>query len=99
WSSDNLNHHRQQYRRRSTIHHGYHVGAAAIPRNAAERSLASDEAHDPFLLEEAYVIRTYRHHVGDTDERENVAANEQLGLDFEVQRTDWGNWVDPERRT
>jgi len=28
-----------------------------------------------------------------------VGADEQLGLDFEVQRTDWGNWVDPERRT
>src|SRR5690606_26256042 len=27
-----------------------------------------------------------------------VGTDEQLGLDFEVQRTAWGDWVDPERR-
>lgn len=27
-----------------------------------------------------------------------MGTDEQLGLDFEVQRTDWGKWVDPERR-
>lgn len=28
-----------------------------------------------------------------------MGTDEQLGLDFEVQRTAWGDWVDPERRT
>ncbi|WP_157101406.1 hypothetical protein [Nocardia shimofusensis] len=27
-----------------------------------------------------------------------MGPDEQLGLDFEVQRTAWGDWVDPERR-
>ncbi|MBF6354033.1 hypothetical protein IU449_05615 [Nocardia higoensis] len=27
-----------------------------------------------------------------------MESNEQLGLDFEVERTAWGTWVDPDRR-